>query len=59
MTEEGKDGSIKPEHKERLRSHHKEILEGFSLNFLLPDLYEKGLYFFTHYIHISGAIARP
>lgn len=55
MTEEDTDGSIKEEHKERLRKCHTKLLTDIELT-LLPDLFEKGLfcYLWLALTHIWG-----
>ena len=43
FAEEGKDGTIKPEHKERLQKEHKKLVDEVTLKHLLPHLHSNGL----------------
>ena len=47
FAEEGKDGTIKPEHKERLQKEHQKLVGEVTLQDLLVPLYSKGLWFLS------------
>ena len=43
FAEEGKDGIIKPEHRERLQKEYQKLVSEITLKHLLIPLYSKGL----------------